>query len=1099
MKKLISLVLFLTLCLVGVSARTDVTSKYLQNANLSALTGWNYGDDGYDYTDWKKDGNVPVVEFYHEWGENPGTPIGSTRNFHFTQNVTLPAGDYRLVVNAFYREGAGDGTSKANLVAGTKQKNVIGLTDGEIKTFSGSNDLYKAANAFSQGYYVNFIDFTIDAEQEVTLGMNGYIDTYISWCVLGPVKLYQYSDGEEKEDEPNLIVSTNYVAPDWSEFPILFSHSWKDNTSEFTSPKISTGETSMTATVIVDQNATLVFEYGEYWQNGQGDLIVYLDDQIVQSVNSIEYYHQVRYFVEMTSGAHVIKWTYVPNNSEASAISIKNIGILASPDISVNVLEPGSLGTEVLYNTDHIKKARKLTVTGNINDEDWARIKMMSYLLYIDLSGTQITSIEDKFFSKDNFPFLHYVRLPETLTTIGDYAFEHSYIDDINFPSSLKTIGDQAFRNTKVREAMLPNTMTSIGSWAFEDCIFLKKANFPENIKVIPIRTFQQCLQLTDLTLHEGLRELESDAIRYVPYSKRLPSTITTIGSGACADNLALTDTLFIPESCTSIGKAAFQECSNVKVVVLPVGYSQCSTGDYTFNFWSINTLIVKSPTVLTGTEISTIVPPGRRSAITVKVPSYLVNSYKLDSYWYEFGSIEGFSTAGIKDWYIHQPLVMNNSRFEGEPNLWIQWSSASLKLNGDAAMDINNFYVDWCSPVISNCNNITINGSYTSCYQTSAMQWYFISLPFNCRVGDIIAGSDAEYAIRYYDGANRAINGTGSSWKNFGEDDIIPAGTGFIYQTSKDGFSMFYSQNDASKQNALSCNEFIKTLEINNSDIQANKGWNLVGNPWHCYYNIHNLNFTAPIITWNGSTYVAYSITDDDYAIRPNEAFFVQCPNEEYNTIGFPIQGRQLTSDIESQNAARPVVSQANGRQVVNLTVSNGEMKDMTRVVLNEQASTEYEVSCDASKFMSMDNSVPQIYTLDNKGTMYAINERPIKEGYIDLGFYAGQTGDYTISVTRCDAEQVFITDNQTGETSEITNSAYAFSAKAGADNSRFTLSFVPDDVTAVSEIEKTESAGKVEVYSIDGKFLGTDASHLNSGLYIIRQGKNVRKLVVR
>ena len=182
MKKLFSLVFLLTLWSVWTSARTDVTNLYLQNANLSSLTGWNYGDGGYDYTDWKTDGSVPVIEFYYEWGENPGTPIGSTRNFHLTQNVTLPAGEYRLAVNSFYREGVGDGTSKAVLIAGTQQKSIRGLNDGEFN-FPGSSAIYQAANAFSQGYFENYIDFTIDAEQEVTLGMSGYIDTYISWCI----------------------------------------------------------------------------------------------------------------------------------------------------------------------------------------------------------------------------------------------------------------------------------------------------------------------------------------------------------------------------------------------------------------------------------------------------------------------------------------------------------------------------------------------------------------------------------------------------------------------------------------------------------------------------------------------------------------------------------------------------------------------------------------------------------------------------------------------------------------------------------------------------------------------------------------------------
>lgn len=157
------------------------------------------------------------------------------------------------------------------------------------------------------------------------------------------------------------------------------------------------------------------------------------------------------------------------------------------------------------------------------------------------------------------------------------------------------------------------------------------------------------------------------------------------------------------------------------------------------------------------------------------------------------------------------------------------------------------------------------------------------------------------------------------------------------------------------------------------------------------------------------------------------------------------------------------------------------------------------YETSCDASKFMSMDGSVPQIYTLDAEGTQYAINERPFGEGTVELGFYTGQAGDYTISVTRCDAEQVFITDKLTGETTEITNNSYTFSAKTGTDNTRFILSFVSNDATSIKEVDKAEIAGKTDIYSVDGKFLGTDANGLGAGIYVLRQGKKVSKVIVR
>ena len=183
-------------------AQEDITDQYLQNADLSTLGGgWSYGDNGYNYTAWDTSGDVPVVEFYHTWGVNPGYSIGSLRNFHFTQTITLPAGDYRIAVSAFYREGNGNGTNtKAYIFAGDKQQYVYGLTaaeqldvNGSTGKYVGSSDLLRAANAFSKGDFSNAFDFSLTTEQEITLGFRGYIDTYCSWCILGPVKLYKYS------------------------------------------------------------------------------------------------------------------------------------------------------------------------------------------------------------------------------------------------------------------------------------------------------------------------------------------------------------------------------------------------------------------------------------------------------------------------------------------------------------------------------------------------------------------------------------------------------------------------------------------------------------------------------------------------------------------------------------------------------------------------------------------------------------------------------------------------------------------------------------------------------------------------------------------
>ena len=949
----------------------------------------------------------------------------------------------------------------------------------------------------------------------------------------------------------SLGMSNGYQAPWWNERPILFYtadgsfglsyyDTWvlNDAGTYFEILISGEGSSSISATVLVEEPSTLV--YGLYGYDGDY-FNVYVDGVEVRNLNNMQYRQcpssktYTRFFEELEPGLHTITWTCVNTSSNWRDYYLYDVSVMSKPQITVSLLEPGSLGTEVLYNTDHIKNVRRLKVKGAMNSDDWGRIKMMSTLLELDLSEAQFTEIPANQFyvsgSDTTMNFLHKVVLPEGLTTIGDRAFYQSFVEDINLPSTMKRVGEEAFYCSHVKELIMPDDMTDFYGgddfgFCFYQMLWLKKLVLPKNLTKIPGNSFYNCAYITEAvmpeklqtvgvsafsechrlqtTLPEGLKTIENYGFYNChELNSPLPETLTTIGSYAFANNIYQLKSLVIPQSVTSIGGSAFENCSNLESVEL--GVNQYSLADGVFqNCGKLKTVKLNSPTV---TTISSTYPLSDITTVTLQVPHYLVNEYKLHSYWYNAAAIEPFDYSTIDFIPIHGKLTLNHERFGGQPSIHILQDNCYLKINGENEQKFNEIWVSTfgtgnTGQILNNCDKVTASGDNRLDYYTDAKKWYFISLPFDLDVSKITPwSSGVQYAIRYYDGAGRAANGKSGNWKNVDRTSIIPAGTGFIYQTNITTWTGFYAAETENKYGTLRTEEFNKTLEVNASEAASNKGWNLMGNPYQCYYNSHCLNFTAPITVWNvdNKTYTAYSLTDDDYAIRPNEAFFVQCPNEEYNTIGFPLQGRQLTSVIEGQNAARMYGSEIKTRQIVNLTISNGELEDQTRVVLNEKANMAYETACDASKFMSMDNGVPQIYTLDKEGTQYAINERPLAEGTIALGFYAGLDGDYTISVTRCDAKQVFITDNLTGESTEITNSTYSFSAKAGTDNTRFTLSFVSNETTGIKDINKTEIATKAEFYSIDGKFLGTDASSLGAGVYMLRQGKKVNKVIVR
>lgn len=186
LKRLLSLVAMI-FALGGGSlwAQTDVTSTYIQNAELSNTSNWTFESSGNNNSKKTPEASTNgAVEFYHTWSNKPGTGIGSTYTFKMSQKVTLPAGHYRLVAHGFYREGDGNGTSKAKLFAGNASTSIKGLPSGTDCSLTNS------PTKFANGDYKNELGFIVDEQSQVEIGVSGYIDTYCSWCVVGSFTLY---------------------------------------------------------------------------------------------------------------------------------------------------------------------------------------------------------------------------------------------------------------------------------------------------------------------------------------------------------------------------------------------------------------------------------------------------------------------------------------------------------------------------------------------------------------------------------------------------------------------------------------------------------------------------------------------------------------------------------------------------------------------------------------------------------------------------------------------------------------------------------------------------------------------------------------------
>ncbi len=923
-------------------------------------------------------------------------------------------------------------------------------------------------------------------------------------------------------------LTTNYVAPEWSDYPILFRRSADNNWKIYNNEFYTTSSSTLSATVFVDEPSTL--SYDLYTPNGGHYIKVFVDDVEVALYDDLHVPDRARKcFIELDAGEHVIQW--VVASWDNASMDLSNIGVEKTPSTTVNLLEAGSLGTEVLYNVSHIKDVRKLKIIGSMNDDDWAKIAMMSETLYaLDLSETDVTAIADNCFMRDDtkWQFLHVVKLPEGLKSIGEFAFHRSYITDIEFPSTLESIGYNAFNGSCIGKAILPENCLTLGKGIFWRCHFMTESKLPSTLTTIPDNTYAYCYHMSMENLPSALKVIGDGAFEECRYlAVDLPESLNSIGNQAFRwtnnRNAKKTD-LIIPKDVSYIGDNAFKE-SSYTYAELPTALNNCKP----FLPSTIKTIKINCPTVavVENDYYGIMVDANLIGDIDLIVPSFLVNAYKLDEYWYNFKSITGFSTETIDEWTISADLVLGaRDRMLGTPSLTLT-NTGSLKINGEDEMPINNLYLNvtptsyynnstYYSRIFSNADGVTIDGelvTYMDFRHTNF--WYYLCLPYDIKVSDISNGAGGLCAVRYYDGANRATNGATGNWKNYDSDAIIPAGTGFIILVNTTGTWYFPAQDNASKQYITSNKIFAKELAENASENASDQGWNLIGNPYQCWYNIHKLNFTAPItVRTSNNQYEAYSVIDDDYAIAPNQAFFVQRPTE-VASISFPLDGRQMTSVITDQNNAPGVKPQAPDRLLTDIVVSNGTDSDRTRVVLNEKATTLYDMGSDANKFMAENANVPQIYTIDNNGTQYAINERPVADGVVRLGF-CSNGGSFVFSLARNMSESVMLIDNVTGQETDLTKQEYSFTADATTYDNRFEIRFI-GETTGVDNIsgEKTNisvtdngisitnASGIVEVFGANGMKMATVSGNgnvqLSAGVYVVKTAGMVKKVVVK
>jgi hypothetical protein len=362
--------------------------------------------------------------------------------------------------------------------------------------------------------------------------------------------------------------------------------------------------------------------------------------------------------------------------------------------------------------------------------------------------------------------------------------------------------------------------------------------------------------------------------------------------------------------------------------------------------------------------------------------------------------------------------------------------------------------------------------------------------------------------------------------------DSILRAGEGYIWQSSRcdnndvwQNWSGFHvpAMDNGNKNMIFANSDREITLNEYQSEFSHNRSWNLVGNPYPSYYDIRYMDFAAPITVWSSrnATYYAYSPVDDEFVLSPGEAFFVQRP-VDLGTITFVAEGRQTDRVVRADAETKDREVGVDVRQVFNLTLSgDGTKGDRTRFIINPVAACDYDMSMDASKFMSSDASAPQLYTIEGN-VHFAINERPMGSGNISLGAYFGCKGVYTIALnTKVQGSNVVLIDNLTSVETDLMNDSYTLDAESGVAEGRFEirLSAIGDNDSATGIdgananasvkavdgqiVVDLSASAYIEVYKVDGTRVAATAAasatfDVEPGIYMVKVQNAVHKVSV-
>ena len=322
------------------------------------------------------------------------------------------------------------------------------------------------------------------------------------------------------------------------------------------------------------------------------------------------------------------------------------------------------------------------------------------------------------------------------------------------------------------------------------------------------------------------------------------------------------------------------------------------------------------------------------------------------------------------------------------------------------------------------------------------------------------------------------------------------------------------------------------------------NMGWNLKGMPWLvsgyntytvqnelCAMNVPHVFYT---LTADGNNFTtSQSWNGKASPLDFGSAFFTQTAvigdkNTEKVTFALPLPSQ--TPDP----AAKPYVAIADedgqSDAVEVRAIKSIDAIDSIDAIeaIGSKASLAFSLGSDGVKWQSFNDSVPQVYLLDNSGVALSLaGQAPVGVEMV-MGYRAARAGQLTVSLPDAEAfdgQSVWLRDKATGEVTDLTLSSYTLQAEPGYTDNRLTLQIggVRPDGGRSGEasdamftlraqqhrivIGNVKLGDRIVVYNVAGARVeamtaeGETATtyQLPAGVYMVRVGEKAKKIAIK